>query len=517
VIVIEISNGLEIRFKSSVYYYFQHAIGSCANRFPRWYRKSIENHGYLNSASQIPGNRKFAGDTPSTSDEISSLWQVRIWNAIQDATVTDWQQQIILISPFFHPELISTGKANQHLAEACAEEGHGVTVICSHPIYPAWRPVPSQGRIHGLKILRGGAWVRYPKAMPLRRLVLELWFALYAGRRTWRLRKRAEVVISVLPPSLFALFVHAIVPKRVRRVAVIHDLQGLLAAQEKSVPRKLIVRLIHAVESRAFRSQDLCIFFSGDMAAAARESYGLDPVRIAVQYPFITLRQDLGAREHAKTAHRLVAMLPPERLHVVYSGALGYKQNSEELVAFMQKAAECNPDVDFHIFSGGPLFEELRDRYETLGEPGVQFHPLVSERDLGEMYARSTIQIIPQAEGTETAALPSKLPNLLAAGVHLLAICGEDSEVGRLIRQAGTGTVVSRWDLDLFLDNLEDALRIAQSESSSQRRARVAPLLPEFSVGNMVRLAVGEQPRPRLVPSSLDEADRGFTQSGARG
>lgn len=431
--------------------------------------------------------------------------------------MTDWQQQIVLISPFFHPELISTGKANQHLAEACAEEGHGVTVVCSHPIYPAWRPVVSYGRIHGLRILRGGARVRYPKSMPLRRLVLELWFATYAARRVWRLRRRAEVAISVLPPSLFALFVHALLPRRVRRVAVIHDLQGVLAAQEKSLHRRLIIRLIHAVESRAFRSQDLCIFFSGDMAAVAKESYSLDPARIAVQYPFITLRQDSGAREHAKTARRLVLILPPERLHVVYSGALGYKQNSEQLVAFMQKAAERNPEVDFHVFSGGPLFEELRDRYETLGEPAVQFHPLVPERDLGELYARSTIQIIPQAEGTEAAALPSKLPNLMAAGVHLLAICGEDSEVGRLIRQAGTGSVVSKWDLALFLDSLDDALRIAASETSSQRRARVAPLLPEFSVGNLVRLAVGEQPGPRLVPSPMDEAERKLTRSGAHG
>ena len=58
--------------------------------------------------------------------------------SLQDARVIDWQQQILIVSPFFYPELISTGKANQHLAEAFVAEGHGVTVVCSHPLYPAW-------------------------------------------------------------------------------------------------------------------------------------------------------------------------------------------------------------------------------------------------------------------------------------------------------------------------------------------------------------------------------------------
>src|SRR5665213_3397126 len=97
----------------------------------------------------------------------------------QDARVIDWQQQILIVSPFFYPELISTGKANQHLAEAFVSESHGVTVVCSHPLYPTWVPQPSSAEIQGVTILRGGAGIRYPKAMPLRRLLLEAWFALF--------------------------------------------------------------------------------------------------------------------------------------------------------------------------------------------------------------------------------------------------------------------------------------------------------------------------------------------------
>ena len=408
----------------------------------------------------------------------------------------DWQQQILIVSPFFYPELISTGKANQHLAEAFVAEGHGVTVVCSHPLYPAWRPVRSDAQIPGMTIVRGGAGVRYPAAMPLRRLKLEAWFAFFAARSIWPRRKQADVVVSILPPSLFILLLNSILPRRVRRVAVVHDLQGVLAAQESGFVRRAIIHLIHAVESRVFRSQDLCIFFSGDMARIAERSYGLDPAKIAVQYPSITLPASYHPIAAASTAHHLDALFPPDKLHVVYSGALGYKQNSQQLVALMQAAAELHPDVQFHVLSGGPFYETLRAEYEQLPGPRVQFHPLVAEQDLAELYARSAIQIIPQAEGTESAALPSKLPNLLAAGVHLLAICSSGSEVERMIQLAGTGSIATKWDEECFLTRLDEALEIVRRESASARRARVESLLDRFSITNMVRLATGEKTAP---------------------
>jgi glycosyltransferase involved in cell wall biosynthesis len=305
-----------------------------------------------------------------------------------------------------------------------------------------------------------------------------------------------DVVVSILPPSLFILFLNRILPRRVRRVAVVHDLQGVLAAQEKGFVRRAIIHMIHAVESRVFRSQDLCIFFSEDMARIAQQSYDLDPAKIAVQYPSITLPASYSAIAAASKAHHLDVLFPPDKLHVVYSGALGYKQNSQQLVALLQAAAERHPEVQFHMLSGGPFYESLRAEYEQRPEPRVQFHPLVAERDLAELYARSAIQIIPQAEGTESAALPSKLPNLLAAGVHLLAICSSGSEVERMIQLAGTGTIATRWDEDLFLARLDEALEIVRRESASERRARVEPLLDRFSITNMVRLATGEKTAP---------------------
>jgi hypothetical protein len=71
-----------------------------------------------------------------------------------------------------------------------------------------------------------------------------------------------------------------------------------------------------------------------------------------------------------------------------------------------------------------------------------------------------------------------------------------------MIQLAGTGSIATRWDEELFLNRLDEALEIVREESASARRMRVEPLLDLFSITNMVRLATGEmitpdEPRPR--------------------
>jgi hypothetical protein len=233
------------------------------------------------------------------------------------------------------------------------------------------------------------------------------------------------------------------------------------------------------------------------MAKSAQQAYGLDRSKVSVQYPCVTL--DVAGQGSETPATRLESILPSGRLHVVYSGALGLKQNSETFVAWMHTAAKHFPDASFHVFSGGPIFDKLENRYVRDAQANLQFHPLVEERDLVELYERSTIQLIPQAEKTEAGALPSKLPNLFAAGVSILAITSPESEVARLIHEAGTGSVVERWDEQLFLQRLQETLQQAQSMSAAARRAQVEPLLQRFTVEHMAQLVFADTHMAREV------------------
>lgn len=340
--------------------------------------------------------------------------------------------KVLLLSPFFHPERISTGRYNTILAEHLVQRGASVDVLVSHPLYPAWRPVRSDTGLPGMRITRGGSWLRYPSRPILRRLILELWYAIYSNLRVLGMRRRPSLVVAILPPNLFVLGLRLILPRRTPLVGIVHDLQGVMARPGNSPAARILMRAIQAVERRVLASCDRLVFLSNSMATRAIAEYGLDRRQCAVNYPFVTLRP-VGS----VTGGNLAAELPPGYCHVVYSGALGEKQDPQRLVELMTRLSGCSPEVRCHVFSAGPIFDQLRAAASCNPRSRVTFHDLVADELLAELYQRSTIQLIPQAAGTSDGAMPSKLPNLLAAGVPVFAICDADSEIVHLLRTFG--------------------------------------------------------------------------------
>ena len=114
-------------------------------------------------------------------------------------------KKIVLISPFFYPEPISTGKFNTDFALKLQEEGHQVTVLCSHPFYPEWKTRYSSEKLDGITIIRGGQKIKYSKKTSLRRVVLEIWYAFFILKNIKKHQNKIDIIIPVFPPS-FAFY-----------------------------------------------------------------------------------------------------------------------------------------------------------------------------------------------------------------------------------------------------------------------------------------------------------------------
>ena len=141
-------------------------------------------------------------------------------------------------------------------------QGVDVSVIASHPLFPSWSVEPSEAAMPGVTIYRGGAAVRYPASVLLRRAVLELWFAWHVLSCWFLKRIKADVVVPVFPPSLFFFLLALVLPKRMNKVGVVHDLQGVYADRSKGLVGRLVGAAIYFVESRCFKACDKLIFLS---------------------------------------------------------------------------------------------------------------------------------------------------------------------------------------------------------------------------------------------------------------
>ena len=392
-------------------------------------------------------------------------------------------KRILFVSPFFYPEFISTGKYNTFLVQKFVEKGYELTVVCSYPFYPAWHPKFTDETLVGVKIIRGGLKISYPKSAVFRRLLLELWFTFYFFRASKNINASIDIVVAICPPVFFTYFVGLFFRKS-KKIVIVHDLLGVMSRSSNGFSRLFVAFIMKRLESFLLRRFDKVVCLSESMRRVGLKQYGLKKDTCEVYYPFTTIEND-------KHEHSLLRIyFPAGFTHLVYSGALGEKQKPRELYRFFTKICKLRKNFYCHIFSSGPIFDELKqlNRNEK-----IRFHGLVAENHLNDLYACSDIQILPQAQGIGAGAFPSKLPNLIAAGVPILAICDKDSEVGEIIKMSGAGKSVSCWDTQQLLEACDLLL---ESEGEGQRAIRKARakkfIAAKFDVNRLIASIIGE-------------------------
>lgn len=362
-----------------------------------------------------------------------------------------------------------------------------MSVVASHPLYPDWKPKKASDVLEGVEILRGGAYLNYPKSAVLRRLVLEIWFAWYSALKVRQFKQDIDVVVVVFPPVVFSLVIGFLLPGKTKKIGIVHDLLGVMATSSCGYLRRLVAKVMRWVEIKAFSRCDKLICLSESMKREVIESYGIDFHKCVVHYPFVTLTAPTSVK--GSIGHLFQSGFK----HVVYSGALGEKQRPVELIKFFETLSKTHQEIICHIFSRGPIFEELSKEYSRSAESRVLFHDLVPESSLLDLYLHSDVQIIPQAEGTGAGAFPSKLPNLLAAGVPVFAICDADSELAAVLNESGAGRSVHSWQPKECVEGVAKLLSKIGDETHEQRRERLAPYVyKKFSVDALTRSILGE-------------------------
>lgn len=358
-------------------------------------------------------------------------------------------KKILLLTPHFYPELISTGKFNTELALALQKQEHKISVLCYHPLYPEWQIQPSEEQLKGIRIKRMGRSVKFPNNQFLRRLVLEVSFALNTALHIRKIAKRVDYVLPIFPPSLAFFLIKGFLPQKTKTVGIIHDLQQIHLQQKTGLIHKILSVVINTVERKSFRSCNRLIFLSREMRDKASELYYLRKENTLVQYPFITLNEkfEIGA----------IKVLDPNKINITYSGALGEKQNPVKLYEFFNYASDKLENAEFHIFSKGNIFSQLKGMNTNAK---IKFHELVPNKNLGALYKQSEVQIVPQKEGTSSGSLPSKLPNLLISGVKTLLITDPGSELYHFYKNNDLSEVATSWDYSVLLKALEKIIKV---------------------------------------------------------
>jgi glycosyltransferase involved in cell wall biosynthesis len=380
------------------------------------------------------------------------------------------KKNILIVSPFFYPEPISTGKFNTDFATGLIKEGHKVTVLCFHPFYPAWKTKRSNDLLKGVKIIRGGKHLVYTKKTIFRRLILEFSFAFFVLRKLRRYQKDKDLIIPIFPPSFAFYFILPFLNKKIRKVGMVHDLQEVYSDGKSGFLNKVVRFFINKVEKKCYQNCDKLLFLSNEMKKEAKKLYNLIEEKLEVQYPFITIKDEI--------TNDLESIFDKSKINIVYSGALGEKQNPTQLFTFFSEASKKIENTAFYFFSEGETIKKLK---KLNINKNIFFHNLVNKENLQELYNNSSVQIIPQKENTSKGSLPSKLPNLLASGCKVLVITDPKSEIEELFINNDLDLVVTNWNTDLLLEKL---IFLIGKQVDLQRQKEIARKL--FTIDEMI-------------------------------
>ena len=426
--------------------------------------------------------------------------------------------KIILWGINYAPESIGIAPFNRDLCEYLVDRGHDVTAVTSFPYYPQWRKHPGdRGRWHaaektgGVKIHR--CWCYVPaRVTTLRRIGHELSFAL--GSMLHLLTApRADVYVVVSPPLALGFVAWVVTRlKRSRFVFHVQDLQPDAAVGLGMLRPGWLMRLLYALEHLAYAKAATVSGISDGMMTAFRQK-GVPATKRVVLPNWLRDDAPVPATAGRRAEARRFFGLADGTLLACYAGNLGRKQSLEiivEAAALLQALPPADAAKVRVIIAGdGAARPDLEDCLRAHPGAGVQLLPLLNERDYARLLTAADVALITQAAGSGRFFFPSKLLSVLAAGLPVVAVADEDSELSMAVRAGGFGRTVSPGDalgLAVILRSLSECDGQRQrwaARTNWVRQFSLDAILPRFE---QMLLAVAREKagrNPATQPAAL--------------
>lgn len=357
---------------------------------------------------------------------------------------------IVVVSPTFHPEQIGTPLYATDLVRGLVEHGLPCRVVTSQPYYPGFRRFPGYGRGTRRDALGGVPVFRVPTVVPRRGSGIgralsdvNLLLQIALGVATRRIG-RSSSVVAVSPGVPLAVLAGAILCRRKGRLlAIVHDVQsGLFASTGGAVARRLSP-IARAVEVWALNRASAVAAISAPMRDVLIDAGVSVPVHVVPLWP--TLESGTGGE--------------PDPDAVLYSGNLGRKQGVDLLLDVAERLRAIAPSAHVTIRGEGTERPGLRSEAARRDLKNVTFDDLVPEGELAATLAGAAVHVIPQAPEGADFAVPSKVYNILAVGRPVVVSAPRGSALARLAAEVEAVEVVEPGDVEAFAEAVERLLR----------------------------------------------------------
>ncbi len=350
--------------------------------------------------------------------------------------------RILLIAPYYEPDLGPSAPLFTMLSEGLVKHGHEVIVVTTVPHYPTgqvnasyrgkwvWRSIEN-----GVRVIRIGL-----PSVKRSRLALRLLHFLYyqLGAVFAGLNLRYDVVIAANPALWVWLpFVYFIVLKHKPSIFSIHDVYPDVGITLGLFRNKFIVTLVAGLERYCLKQCSAIRILSESFRPGLR-NLGVSDSRMNLIYDWVDT--DLIRPMTRDNEFALLNGLQG-RFVVLYAGNMGLSQGLQNVLAAAKLLAE-QPEILFLFVGDGPGREQLITLADSKELTNVQFLPFQPRSCLPEVLASADVSLVVLRKGIGTGSLPSKTFSILASGRPIIASVDEQSETWCLIEKAQAGLCI---------------------------------------------------------------------------
>ena len=352
--------------------------------------------------------------------------------------------KILIIAPFFYPEIGSASNRLKNIYLALKEKGYEPTIVTTEPNYPNRNLYKDDSfwneDIIGKEVVRIELTVRKYTSNIFKRLLYysEMMFKFVFF--TFKIKKDYEAVFVSSPPIFIGLA--GVLAKRRLKTTLILDIRDLWPETLIGIQKlhnRIFLKMAYALERFLYRKADKIIVNSEPFA-----DYMVDKKIPKAKITFIP---------NSLTDSELnLACLPPHHnksqqaeIKVLYAGNVGLAQDMDTLIKIAAKLK--HQQIKFEVIGYGFLINDMREKIADLGLDNIDIFPARNREETFEIIAKADMVYVTLKDSDVfKTVLPGKVVDYMGLGKAIVA--NVSGYCGDIIKAAECGYISEDGNLD---------------------------------------------------------------------
>lgn len=376
--------------------------------------------------------------------------------------------RILLLNQYYPPDTAATAVMAARVARALSQ-AHDVTVLAGrpsynpterHPVY--WRRRQRDGNVVVERVGSTG----FRRGRMAGRVTNYFSYLMLAAPRA--LFIQTDLIVAMTDPPVLGIAAAAAARIRGRRfIYNIRDLYPDMAVASRLLRPSAVARVWERLHRWALAQADAIIVL-GDGMRERVIAKGIAPGRVSVVRDGAAIPEGMPSGDHPQIREIRQGF----KFVVLHAGNLGFYGAWESIIEAARMLAGAPHDVGFIFVGDGAA----RSQLETLanGSAPVRFLPYRPAEDVPLVLAAGDLHLVTVRNGLEGVVEPSKLYPILAAGRPVLAVAADESDVARIVREAGCGFVADPTRPDSVAAAVREAMASPDRLALMGARARAA-------------------------------------------